>query len=337
LMSRNRKALTAAKLEDAILGAFSNVQPSETLDHFLRYVSTWGGSDKFLMLVQYSAKLLVPLLQLRARLRHRAGFTKEATSGAAEGVAKLASMIGTARTVWGIWGLLPIIQWLVSIERKNPSTRRLLTIERLQGWSMLFFYPLDHLSNLISHGITSPSSLPSGPAALSKPSEKDKAPVLDAGKLSMWSCRFWGLYVALQFAHLLEDRKLLIASQRSLAKAKSKGPIYEMDKAELRRRWDAFYHECIANLAYFPMTIHWSLEKGLFGNDVYVNLLGFIAALFSFRSGWKATALPPAPVPPMLPAESATVTIATSSLDQPGYDEALALKPLTGEPELPSV
>jgi hypothetical protein len=299
----------------------------------LRYVSTWGGSDKFLMLVQYSAKLIVPLLQFRARLRHRAGLTKEATSGAAEGFTKLASMIGNARTVWGIWGLLPIIQWLISIERRHPPTRKLLTIERLQGWSMLFFYPLDHMSNLISHGITSPSSLPSGPAALSKPSDKGSVPVLDAGKLSMWSCRFWGLYVALQLLHLREDRKLLIASQRSLSKAKLKGSSYEMDKAELRKRWDSFYNECIINLAYFPITIHWSLEQGLFRNDIYVDLLSFIAAAFSIRGGWKATALPPAPsVAPTT--ESTTVTITTSILDQPGYDEALSIKPLTGESAL---
>jgi len=41
------------------------------------------------------------------------------------------------------------------------------------------------------------------------------------------------------------------------------------------------------------------LETGLFQNDVWVGVFGLIAALASWRSGWKATALPPAlsPVP----------------------------------------
>jgi hypothetical protein len=154
-------------------------------------------------------------------------------------------------------GILPIFQWLISLERNRPPTRALLTIERLQGWSMLFFYPLDHLSYLLNHGVVSASSLPAGPSALSSPSAAPGAPVLDANKLSLWSCRFWGLYVALQFAHLREDRKLLIARQRALIKAKAKGPPLEIERAELRKRWDAYYNELLVNLSYFPMTIHW--------------------------------------------------------------------------------
>lgn len=38
-----------------------------------------------------------------------------------------------------------------------------------------------------------------------------------------------------------------------------------------------------------------SLEKGLFKNEVWVGVFGMIAAVASFRSGWKATALPSAP------------------------------------------
>jgi hypothetical protein len=56
-------------------------------------------------LIQYSAKVLVPLLHLRARLRHRVGLSKEATSSAAGGLSKLASVIGDARTLFGIWGM----------------------------------------------------------------------------------------------------------------------------------------------------------------------------------------------------------------------------------------
>jgi hypothetical protein len=44
-MSNTRKSFTVDKLEDFTLGAFSNVRPSETLDHLIRYLSTWNGSE----------------------------------------------------------------------------------------------------------------------------------------------------------------------------------------------------------------------------------------------------------------------------------------------------
>lgn len=39
------KPLTLSRLNDLILGSFSLVQPSETLDHLIRYLGTWSGSE----------------------------------------------------------------------------------------------------------------------------------------------------------------------------------------------------------------------------------------------------------------------------------------------------
>ncbi|KAF4613893.1 hypothetical protein D9613_007492 [Agrocybe pediades] len=241
-------------------------------------------------LIQYTLKLLVPFLRLRARLQHRAGMRAKPTSSAADGYAKLDSLLGDSRTLWRIWGLLPIFQWLISLERSPPATRTLLTIERLQGWSMLGYYPLEHLYYLVSHGII-PSSILSPTSFFSN---KKKRITLDAGKLSIWSTRFWALYVFLHFAHLIEDRKLLKQRHSSIRKAKGTGLTRE-EKLEMQQRWDAFWSEVVINLGYLPLTIHWSLENGLFKNDVWVGIFGMIAAVASFRSGWKATALPPAP------------------------------------------
>jgi hypothetical protein len=148
-MSNTRKALTVDKLEDITLGAFSNLRPSETLDHLIRYLSTWNGSECVILffsitgtqtrlvvviiasyswyvspselrnlpqrcstewfakkkkLIQYGAKVLVPILQAKARLQHRAGLRDDPTSSFAPKLAKLASIISDARTLWGIWG-----------------------------------------------------------------------------------------------------------------------------------------------------------------------------------------------------------------------------------------
>ncbi|TRM64399.1 hypothetical protein BD626DRAFT_455718 [Schizophyllum amplum] len=272
------------RINDAVLGAFSHVPPSATVDHLVRVLSTWGGSDKFFALVQYTLKLVVPLLQLRARMQHRAGMSKSDTSDFAGRAGKLASVIGDARRLWSFWGILPIFQWLISLERNAQPTRRLHNIERMQGWSMLGFFPLEQLSYLISKDVV-PSTLPSV-KSLYDPSAKPVG--VDVNRLGMLSCRFWAAYVFLQFAHMEEDRKLLIMKHRTF---KRSGMTPEQKK-ELQASWDVLFNQFIANLAYLPMTIHYSLEKGLFKNDTWVTFFGWVAAVSQFYSAWKATALP---------------------------------------------
>ena len=151
-----------------------------------------------------------------------------------------------------VLGLFPIFQWLINLERTPPATRNLLTIERLQGWSMLLYYPLEHLSYLGSHGII-PSSFTLPVTLL--PSKQKKV-TLDPVVLSRWSCRFWASYVLLQFFHLFEDRKLLLQRRASMRRAKNTGLTKE-EKEEMMQRWDTFWSELVVNLSYLPLTIHW--------------------------------------------------------------------------------
>ena len=155
-----------------------------------------------------------------------------------------------------VTGLLPIVQWLVSLERNPPRTRRLLNIERLQGWSMLAYYPLEHLSYLSAHGII-PSKVPTLSSLFSS---KTRYWGLNPDILGIWSCRFWAIYVALQFAHLREDKKLLQQQQRSLRKGKGTS-LSPTEKQELQQRWDSYWSELIANLGYLPLTIHWWADR----------------------------------------------------------------------------
>ncbi|KAH9013243.1 hypothetical protein EDB84DRAFT_1424150 [Lactarius hengduanensis] len=177
--------------------------------------------------------------------------------------------------------MLPIIQWLIAFERAPPPTPRLLTTERTQGWSMLAFSPLQQLSFLRTNDLVSSAF------HLPTPSGKPRRVAIHDGAVSLWSTRLWMTYVVLQLTHLREDRAL-----------------QPQERVDLARRWDAWHNEFAVNLSYLPMTIYWStlslfcsLEKGLFGNVIWVSLFGFAAAITSFRSGWKATALPPPPPP----------------------------------------
>jgi hypothetical protein len=118
---------------------------------------------------------------------------------------------------------------------------------------MLAYYPLEHIYYLCSHGII-PPSIPS-PSSLF--SSTAKSIPINTDALGKWSCRFWALYVALQFAHLQDDRKLLQLRERSLSKAKGKAPAVAGELEELRKRWDSYWNEVIVNIGYLPLTIHW--------------------------------------------------------------------------------
>lgn len=214
---------------------------------------------------------MVPFLHLRARLQYRAGMRKGPTSNAAKNYSKLSALIGNSRTLWRIWGIfthycriynhknnhsypgiLPIFQWLKTIENTPPATRKLLTIERLQGWSMLFYYPLEQLSYLSCHGIVPTSfTIPS-----SIFSTKKRKITVNPDILSLWSCRFWAVYVILHIFHLIEDRKLLRQRHASIRKARGTG-LSKEEREEMTQRWDAFWSEVVINLGYLPMTIHW--------------------------------------------------------------------------------
>lgn len=261
------------------------------------------------MLTQYSSKLVIVLLNLQYALRLRMlGIKSTKSSGAAQRIQKLSSLISDARVLYRIWGILPIIKWMIGLERTPPPTRLLHNIERIQGWSMLAYCPMEAVAYLGSHGI-----LPV-PAA-----------VMNA--FWLWGSRFWALYVGLQLLHLVEDNRLLRLRAKALERSRghptpnkiqlnsngylpssgaSTPAISEKSGAGseqviTRRMWDelddrkaAILNELWVNLGYLPLTIHWSCTKGLI-SEGWVGLFGTIAALAGLRSGWKNSAAPPVP------------------------------------------
>ncbi|KAG9315007.1 hypothetical protein JVU11DRAFT_4118, partial [Chiua virens] len=286
-MSRFAQASSLAQISDATLGVFASVPPSETLDHLIRFLSTWSGTDKLFTLIEYTMKFTTPLLLARANLQHRFGLRKQPTSSVATSFTSFSAIISDFKMLGRFWGkrspplsrhqlaesatgLLPILQWM-----------------RLQGWSMLVYYPLEHLYYLRAHNLI-PATIPSVTSLL-RLGRTSKRSLLNAKSLAMWSCRAWTLYVILQFAHLMEDRKLLLMKERSLRKGKG---VMAEDREDLRNKWDAFWNEVVANSANLPLALHWSIEQGIFTSDIWLTIFGFINAVATFRSGWKATALP---------------------------------------------
>ncbi|ELU40104.1 PEX11 domain-containing protein [Rhizoctonia solani AG-1 IA] len=219
-----------ARLGDIVLGSVGTcIPPNKRIDHLVRYLSTWSGSD---------------LVQIFPVPEHYG------TSG----VRVFRFMIGIEYLTLHfchVPGLLPIIQWLSSLERSQPQTRKLLNIERLQALAMLAYYPLEHAYYLGSQSIIriSPST---------------------SNKLVLWSCRVWAVYIVLQFEHLREDMRLLAIDERAARAARKSGEVTAEASTSrvLTKRKAALWNQVLVNLGNFPLALHWSLEKGLFGNEV---------------------------------------------------------------------
>ena len=151
---------------------------------------------------------------------------------------------------------------MIALERSPPPTRMLHNIERIQGWSMLFYCPMEAVAYLASHSVIS----------LSKTTQN---------RLWLTSARFWALYVGLQLLHLVEDNRLLrlraralersrghpspkAASSSAAAAAKGDEKSINVEQAQTRRMWneldnrkEAILNEFWVNLGYLPLTIHW--------------------------------------------------------------------------------
>jgi hypothetical protein len=101
----------------------------------------------------------------------------------------------------------------------------------------------------------------------------------------MWSCRFWAAYVVLYFAQLWEEKRILTVKERSLVK---KGDDKAKEELKLiQRQKKEWTIATLINTAYFPLTVHWSLEQSSFP-DVGVGFFGTIAAVLQWYTAWKA-------------------------------------------------
>ena len=104
------------------------------------------------------------------------------------------------------------------MERRQCTTRGLRTIERLQAWSILLYWPLEHITYLLGHDLI-PAELSLAPSVNASKS-RGAMIKLDAGKLTRASMGLWGLYLGLQLINLYNDNKQVNAQERLLNKSK---------------------------------------------------------------------------------------------------------------------
>lgn len=278
------KASAVDVVEDVLLGSLGKaIPPSDVLDHAVRFFGTWSGSDKLMMTSQYTAKLAIYILTWRAELLYRTGRRAKPASPSVEGLFKLAGTLSQARRVSGLWGFLGIMKGLSALERNRPPSRTQLTLQRIQGLSMLVFYPLEFISFFTA---------PWAPVLSRWVTPKQGA------KAAIWSVRAWGVYVLAQVLLLLGERTAM--REREAEKAKGKG-VAEQERDEeamrveeerIRKRKAQIVYQLVANVSRLPVIAHWSFENGVYPYEFLTTALSLISALAAFRGGWENTRLP---------------------------------------------
>ncbi|KAJ2898798.1 hypothetical protein IWW38_001229 [Coemansia aciculifera] len=233
--------------------------PAPTLDHIIRFLSSGSGHDKFWMLTQYFTKVVVWL------------FAKRGLKSASERVRTLSNLVSDYRIMIRLTGLVPMAQYVRYAEQFPAQTRLLQWLDRIMNLTLVCYYPLEHVYWLGAHQI-----LPF--------SEK----IVDLS--GYWSCRFWAVWVAMQFVRLGEEYRLIQGKRREIYTRDM------IDAAQMQVELDAVAAETkswktqlLINACYFPLTLHWSIRGSTFP-DVAVGVCGTIAAVAQACNVWKATA-----------------------------------------------
>lgn len=277
----------ASKKDNALAGmaAFGTAN----LDQIVQYLSTWKGTDNFLEILSHVLKIAIPVLHLGARLQHKASIRKSNVSSIGDRLSKLAPLIGDSRMLFRIWGILPIVQWLLSHSKYPPATSKLLKLERWQIFTMLAYFPTEQLYYLRVHDVI--------PAAITLP-VLGKTIALNGKKLLQASSRFYLAYIFLEFFRLKERAGLLYTKQKALSKANANNAEANAEKAELKASWKALQFATTYNAFRLPGALHWSLESGIPLYNVTGAAFGLAASLITFRQLWAAAGVFTSPPPP---------------------------------------
>ncbi|CAG8449561.1 17228_t:CDS:2 [Cetraspora pellucida] len=106
-------------------------------------------------------------------------------------------------------------------------------------------------------------------------------------RLSIWSCRWWALYVLLQFYHLAQEQSLLTRRRRDI-RLDDDVEVVQKQKRQLKAEGDRIFQDTLINVGYLPLTLHWSLENSSFP-EIGVGVFGTLASAFELSKAWKAT------------------------------------------------
>lgn len=248
------------------------------IDHLNRILSTPRGTDTLLLTIGYSSLLASKLLASISlhHLRHKVARLLAAVSALpkdatvvisassvpaprllrlAQSLKALSAVISDFRNFARLWGLLSIWRWGRGLIDAPPADATQRRIAWTQVAVNIAYQYLENGAYLAGKGVLG----------------------WDKRKQSWawaWSSRFWAAHVALDIYRLLYELSLV-------RKKNEKG-----EQTQVEARWK---RELAMDLAWAPLTLHWSTETGLVG-EFWVGFLGSIAGFIRLSQAWKTAA-----------------------------------------------
>ncbi|KAJ4982825.1 peroxin 11C [Stagonosporopsis vannaccii] len=222
------------------------------------------------------------------------GETLIAELPAPAGTKLLAQTVGSSKAIAGViadyrifvrmWGMLGLYTWardtyLSPLPREATQKEKLL---RGTTWAAIASCVLFQV-------------LENGAYAASKGMLTSEAWTGEAGKKRetwwwVWSSRFWAAYVGCEIVRLLIERAYKEPSVEVAGEGEKEDKLrLEQERKESYNKTFTWWKDLVSNIAYAPMTLHWSVEEGLM-SDVQVGICGMIAGGAMLADAWRKTA-----------------------------------------------
>ncbi|KAH7384379.1 hypothetical protein DE146DRAFT_668458 [Phaeosphaeria sp. MPI-PUGE-AT-0046c] len=287
---------------------------AQSTDHTLlrlsKLLSTPSGTDVLLCTTSYTLTLLRALLSslLERRLAAIAtdiaekadgillpGETLIASLPAPTSTKVMAQVVGSSKALADtiadyrifvrLWGVVGLYTWARATWRERLPEGASGKEKTLRGltWaaiaSCVGFQVLENGAYLSSKG------------ALTTASWTGDAGKARENKWWLWSSRFWAAYVGVELVRLAVVR---LYREEKVVESGLDGEKEDKIKAEERTKQEKlqnwlWWKDLASNMAYAPMTVHWSLEQGLL-SDWGVGACGMVAGGALLADAWRKTA-----------------------------------------------
>ncbi|XPS70207.1 hypothetical protein M3J09_002445 [Ascochyta lentis] len=137
--------------------------------------------------------------------------------------------------------------------------------------------------------------LENGAYAASKGMLTGEAWTGDAGKRRetqwwVWSSRFWAAYVGCELLRLMIERAYREPRVEVVGDGEKEDKLrLEQESRESHSKNFTWWKDLVSNIAYAPMTLHWSMEEGLL-SELQVGIFGTVAGGALLADAWRRTA-----------------------------------------------
>ncbi|PGH23778.1 hypothetical protein AJ80_02208 [Polytolypa hystricis UAMH7299] len=256
-----------------------------TMGRLNKLISTSAGRETALATIDYGSRvlhhalaspaLLAVLARLHHSLRQKSPTSSTSPSATTPPLLALSALISEARTTLRLFNLIPFWVWGSHTAKSPPTDPILRGIAFGQVFVNVIFQTLENVGWLVNKKV-----LP--------------ARILDRfgglGKCFLWSVRAWLGHILLDFARLA--REWVLASRRAKedSKGEKKEVVGEEEAVKRKQALREWRKSLVGDLAWLPLCVHWSLEKGLAIPERWIGMLGLLAGMWRLHDSWKATA-----------------------------------------------